>query len=115
MSLRTPWVSVRTAAINRSRRAISSSVGFMVGFPLPFPRLVLVLPPFFLQALDEALSHGSMKLVEEGLIEVVDPDQLDNIAEVLVPPGGEFQDDQRREVDHGMLIDDLAHLTGVRK
>ena len=52
---------------------------------------VVILTPFLLQALDEVLVDGKVKLLLKRFVEVVRPDQENHIAEVIIAPRRQFE------------------------
>src|SRR5581483_9454234 len=67
-------------------------------------RLVRVLAALLLQAFDEVLMYGGVQPRQVGLVEVMDADQKDHVAEVVVAAGRELELDQLGQRDDANLF-----------
>src|SRR5262249_29878200 len=93
--IRAAWTAIRPTARARSGPWKSGTSDPSPSFVLA--PLVLVLAPPLFKTLDEVSPHAGMYPVEERFIEVVNADEEDDIAEVVVAPCREFQLDQLRK------------------
>src|SRR5204863_777198 len=65
------------------------------------------------EAFNVVAAQGWVKALAEGLVEIVNTYQADDVGKILITPGGEFEGDEGHQIHHRNPLDDLTDLRRI--